>query len=567
VKCIAGSVNGFVNPSFNYDANGNMTSGMGRTLIKYTSYNMPLKIEGKGHATQSGSYTYDYTYNADHERTKLVHSTLGTFIYLHPAGKGQLLYERETNASRIEHKYYINAGGATVAVHYARENPTPTESATATRYFHNDHLGSVTFISNESGEQSDRLAYEPFGKRREPIGTHDDNNNIFPLVTDRGFTSHEHLDEIALIHMNGRVYDPVLGRFVTADPFLQQPGNLQDYNRYSYVNNNPLMYTDPSGYLKLGKIFRIAVAIAVAYYTGFYDFGTAAAPSIGAFGATSSGLAGGLAALGNAVVAGAAFGGISSGSIEGALHGGLSAGLFWAAGSFVPGPAGSLSKVAAHAAVGCATSAGRGGKCGQGALSAGFAEFAGPIMGNWGSAAANAIKHAVLGGTASVLGGGKFENGATTAAFGYMFNRVLSSFASERDAQFGGLKEAHHQGAADDWEHDVLTVKGSDGRYENAGVNRCSQKSACAYSEAVSKAIAKGYDWTTITAYGHSHGSTLLPEYDQFSTDDIRTIRDFNFSQPYGLRGYMVSPQKNVWFYDPNNRKTHPSGIKIGTID
>ena len=47
---------------------------------------------------------------------------------------------------------------------------------------------------------------------------------------------------------DARLYDPVLGRFISADPFIPDLYNLQAYNRYSYVNNNPLSYTDPSGY-------------------------------------------------------------------------------------------------------------------------------------------------------------------------------------------------------------------------------------------------------------------------------------------------------------------------------
>lgn len=68
----------------------------------------------------------------------------------------------------------------------------------------------------------------------------------------RGFTDHEHLDAVGLIHMNGRVYDPELGRFMSADPFVQAPYNSQSYNRYSYVFNNPLSFTDPSGYQTCG---------------------------------------------------------------------------------------------------------------------------------------------------------------------------------------------------------------------------------------------------------------------------------------------------------------------------
>ncbi|MBO1254471.1 RHS repeat-associated core domain-containing protein [Alteromonas sp. 5E99-2] len=68
------------------------------------------------------------------------------------------------------------------------------------------------------------------------------------MATRRGFTDHEHLDEVELIHMNGRVYDYNVGRFMSVDPIVQDIGNSQGINPYSYVMNNPLRYTDPSGY-------------------------------------------------------------------------------------------------------------------------------------------------------------------------------------------------------------------------------------------------------------------------------------------------------------------------------
>ncbi len=64
-----------------------------------------------------------------------------------------------------------------------------------------------------------------------------------------------------VIHMNGRIYDPTLGRMLQADPFIQFPTNTQSYNRYSYVLNNPLAYTDPSGYF-LKELFNVVVDIA-----------------------------------------------------------------------------------------------------------------------------------------------------------------------------------------------------------------------------------------------------------------------------------------------------------------
>lgn len=88
------------------------------------------------------------------------------------------------------------------------------------------------------------------------------------MMLDRGYTSHEHLAEVGLIHMNGRLYDPVLRSFLMPDNFIQQPENTQNYNRYAYVLNNPLMYTDPSGEeIVFGVAVAIGAAIAALTYT------------------------------------------------------------------------------------------------------------------------------------------------------------------------------------------------------------------------------------------------------------------------------------------------------------
>ena len=80
-------------------------------------------------------------------------------------------------------------------------------------------------------------------------------NTINLGVSDRGFTGHKMLAKLKLIHMMGRVYDPTIGRFLSADPHIQFAGHTQSYNRYSYVMNNPLSFNDPSGYF-LSKIFK-----------------------------------------------------------------------------------------------------------------------------------------------------------------------------------------------------------------------------------------------------------------------------------------------------------------------
>lgn len=72
----------------------------------------------------------------------------------------------------------------------------------------------------------------------------------------RGFTGHEHLPWFNLVNMNGRLYDPVVGRMLSADPYVQMPDNTQSFNRYAYCLNNPLVYADPTGYSMIGDFFR-----------------------------------------------------------------------------------------------------------------------------------------------------------------------------------------------------------------------------------------------------------------------------------------------------------------------
>jgi RHS repeat-associated protein len=116
------------------------------------------------------------------------------------------------------------------------------------RYLHRDHLGSITHITDNTGAVIEELAYDPHGKRRNALDWTDATTQIFASETLPGFTGHEGLDSVGLIHMKGRVYDPGLGRFLSADPNVQSLQNTQALNRYSYVLNNPLSFTDPSGF-------------------------------------------------------------------------------------------------------------------------------------------------------------------------------------------------------------------------------------------------------------------------------------------------------------------------------
>jgi len=100
---------------------------------------------------------------------------------------------------------------------------------------------------NPGGTYAEQFSYDAWGRRRNPTNWTFANVPA-PNLIERGYTGHEHLDKFGLINMNGRMYDPVLGRFFSVDPIVQAVGNSQSLNGYSYCVNNPFKYTDPSGY-------------------------------------------------------------------------------------------------------------------------------------------------------------------------------------------------------------------------------------------------------------------------------------------------------------------------------
>jgi RHS repeat-associated protein len=270
------------------------------------------------------------------------------------------------------------------------------------------------------------LAHDAWGKRRSANGISDTTDSLVGLTTDRGFTLHEHLDEMGVVHMNGRIYDPLIGRVMSADPFIQAPSMLQSHNRYSYVMNNPLNLTDPSGYFSFRKFLGYAV---FGIHGGSSTVRTGITMALCSYGPATCGAATAM----NAYISGA--------STRQALRSGgvalLSALAFQAAGGV--GPEGataeeaarSVERYAAHATAGCVSAAMGGGQCGTGAVSAVVGKFtsnqiAGIGAQDLGGDIARGIATSVAGGVGSVIAGGKFENGAKTAAYGYLFNELLT---------------------------------------------------------------------------------------------------------------------------------------------
>ena len=120
------------------------------------------------------------------------------------------------------------------------------EASNDTLYLHTDNLGSVEAISDKLGAFVSRMSFSDWGKRQQSDWKTGSPTGSFP--TANGYTGHHQLDQHKLVHMGGRVYDPGLGRFLSADLFVQSPYSSQSFNRYSYVFNNPLSNVDPSGY-------------------------------------------------------------------------------------------------------------------------------------------------------------------------------------------------------------------------------------------------------------------------------------------------------------------------------
>jgi RHS repeat-associated protein len=151
-----------------------------------------------------------------------------------------------------------------------------------------DHLGSITTLLRESDGQKFEMSFDAWGNRRDPA-TWVNYTTTFPdVVIDRGFTGHEHLDVFGLINMNGRVYDPLVGRMLSPDNFMQAPDYTQSFNRYSYCLNNPLTYTDPSGYwagwddLIVGGIGFTFGYVSHGLSTGDWGWNAVGAGAIGA---------------------------------------------------------------------------------------------------------------------------------------------------------------------------------------------------------------------------------------------------------------------------------------------
>ena len=217
------------NGDFTYDGNGNMLTSPGRTHT-WTSFDMPIKIS-------RGNLSSTFVYGPEHQRTRQTRSDKTVLTY---AGAQEVETATVgTSVTRTVRTYWPLGLGMEV------DRPG---HATELDWVHTDRLDSPVLITDQSGAVKEKLAYDAWGKRREINGNNGTPDAVDGKTDNKGFTGHEMLDQLDLVHMNGRVYDPLVARFLSADPFVQDPSNGQSHNRYSYVLNNPTNLTDPTGF-------------------------------------------------------------------------------------------------------------------------------------------------------------------------------------------------------------------------------------------------------------------------------------------------------------------------------
>ncbi|MGH1469870.1 MAG: RHS repeat-associated core domain-containing protein [Cellvibrionaceae bacterium] len=232
--------------SLHYDNSGNIifddAAGTDNDRhIKYNAFGKPYSIT-KG-AESNPIAKLQFEYGPDTSRFYQENQRGDKTVYLYN-GVYEVVMPSSGTVARIE-KTYLSG-----AIHFRDISIYNTQSERL-EFTHTDHLGSINAVTDESGELVHAKAFDPYGGYRDVAWT-----TLVPppswveqaTHTSRGFTGHEQLDDVGLIHMNGRVYDPTLGRFISPDVVVQAPHFSQSYNRYAYVWNNPVSMIDPTGF-------------------------------------------------------------------------------------------------------------------------------------------------------------------------------------------------------------------------------------------------------------------------------------------------------------------------------
>ncbi|MEM7037906.1 MAG: RHS repeat-associated core domain-containing protein, partial [Bacteroidota bacterium] len=230
--------------TFSYDANGNMTDN-GNVQLLYSVANQPYEISRNQDEIQ---LNYDAQGQRAHLSCTLSNGT--NYDQWRFGDEYEIIRDNVTGQETMINSIVVK-GQAVVTRHQVSG-----QSTVHWRVNHFDHLGSLQTITDENENLIETNSYNSWGERRNGTTWAPDPNAS--SVSDKGYTAHRHLEIGDFIHMQGRVYDPTIGRMMQADPFVTDPSDPLDLNRYSYVRNNPLRYTDPSGFNWLDGLADIA---------------------------------------------------------------------------------------------------------------------------------------------------------------------------------------------------------------------------------------------------------------------------------------------------------------------
>lgn len=405
--------------NYTYDANGNLltaSAGQYRTATWWVS-NLARRV-----GVSSTNYS-EFTYGPDRSRFRQYRqrTTTDHETTLYAGGAYERLTKVNGATTTVEHTHYIRAGDQVITI--AKRTGTGDFWF---RYPHRDHLGSIVAMTESGGLLWERSGFDPWGKRTDfstwnppapntfvPGGSGSGGTAQAVVSTKRGYTGHEHVDQLGFVHMNGRIYDPELGKFFSADPTMQFPESTQGFNRYVYAGNNPLSFTDPSGF-SLRKLFQV-----IGFMMMFI-------------------IPPGITMLWERMLWAFASGTMSSGgNLRSGLVAAATAGLMKGIGDKfqkiaekaerVLNATEKIGKALLEGFVGGAASAATGGRFKDGFLGGFSGSLLGPLAGRvedaTGSQALGTATAAVLGGTVASIGGGKFGNGAISAAFADLYNR------------------------------------------------------------------------------------------------------------------------------------------------
>lgn len=320
--------------------------------ISYNTFKSPVEI------VEAGVDKISFTYNDANERSSMFYGSLDNDKLLRPLRKhysadGTMEIKHNTTTGAVEFVTYIGGDGYTAPV-VLKSNGVSQNYL----YLHRDYQGTIVAVSDQGGAVVEKRLFDAWGAI---VKVQDGAGNVLTglMLLDRGYTGHEHLQSVGIIHMNGRLYDPKLHRFLQPDNYVQEPFNTQNYNKYAYVLNNPLKYTDPSGE---SYEFAIAVGIGAAIAALTYTITALVADvpfSVGGLvkatfiGAASSAVTFGIGSAATSMFSNfysqAAFSAAAHGTFQGGMTA-ISGGKFWS--GFA---AGALSSIASSAWNGGAT--------------------------------------------------------------------------------------------------------------------------------------------------------------------------------------------------------------------